>query len=341
MNKAVVEHNKSLKALNTFGIDVSAAFYAAFENLESLHELLADAQLKQLPLLILGGGSNMLFTGNFEGLVIHNKIKGIELTAEDDRHWYVTCGAGEVWHQFVLWCINRNYAGLENLSLIPGSAGAGPLQNIGAYGVEFKDHFHRLEALELSTGKVRSFDLAECKFGYRDSVFKQELKGKFIVLSITMRLDKHPEYRITYGAIAAQLKKMNVDYPDTRSISDAVISIRRSKLPDPAVLGNAGSFFKNPEVSAGVYEALKNAFPELIAYELSDGNFKLAAGWLIEQCGWKGKRTGNVGSHKDQALVLVNYGNATGTEVYDLAMEIQASVAERFGVKIMPEVNII
>jgi len=341
MSKVVVEQNKSLKALNTFGIDVSAACYAAFEDLESLTELLTDTHLKKLPLLILGGGSNMLFTGNFNGLIVHNKIKGVELLEEDEKHWYVKCGAGEVWHQFVLWCINRNYAGLENLSLIPGSTGAGPLQNIGAYGVEFKDHFYRLEALEISTGKLKVFDLESCRFGYRDSIFKQELKGKYIVVSITMRLDKHPEYRITYGAIAAELKKMNVDQPDTRSISDAVISIRRSKLPDPAVLGNAGSFFKNPEIEAATYHSLKKDFPDLVAYELAGGNYKLAAGWLIEQCGWKGKRSGNVGSHKDQALVLVNYGNATGSEVYDLAMQIQASVADKFGITILPEVNII
>jgi UDP-N-acetylmuramate dehydrogenase len=331
----------SLRSFNTFGLEAAARYYTRFTDAEEAAVALSASETRDLPLLVLGGGRNILFTRDFEGLVLHNAVSGMALVEEDSRHWYVKCGAGESWHTLVTWCISKGYAGLENLSLIPGTAGAGPLQNIGAYGVEFKDHFHELEALEIATGKIVKFDSFACRFGYRESVFKQELKGRYIVLNVIMRLDKYPVFHIEYGAIKTELERMKVTQPTANTVSEAVCAIRRSKLPDPAVLGNAGSFFKNPEVSKMTYDTLMRTHPGVVAFELPNGNYKIAAGWLIEQCGWRGKRVGNTGSHKDQALVLVNYGGATGAEIYDLAMQIRESVLSRFGVEINPEVNII
>lgn len=333
--------NVSLKPYNTFGIDVSAKYFSTFNNIEQLQAILENNDLNSLPRLILGGGSNMLFTKNFEGIVLRNRIPGIEVVNEDSAYWFVKSGAGVLWHDLVLWCIDRGYQGIENLSLIPGTAGAAPIQNIGAYGVELKDTFYQLEAIDLTTGKLIVYDKEACDFGYRQSVFKSELKGRFIITSIILALRKQPQYNVSYGAITQELSKMGVESPDAKSISQAVVKIRQSKLPDPAKIGNAGSFFKNPEVSASQYELLHKSFPDMVSYPLPDGNYKLAAGWLIEQCGWKGKVVGNTGSHKDQALVLVNYGNATGNEIRDLAYQILDSVKQRFGVAIEPEVNII
>ena len=336
-----LKQNVSLQSLNTFGISAAAKYYSRFTSHEEIHSAITSGEARGLPLLILGGGSNILFTRDFEGLVLHNSVSGISMIGEDSRHWFVKCGAGESWHGLVEWCLARGYAGLENLSLIPGTAGAGPLQNIGAYGVEFKDHFHELEAYEISTGKLVTFDAFGCRFGYRESVFKQELKGKYVVLNVTLKLDKYPVFHTEYGAIRTELERMHVTELSAKAISDAVCSIRRSKLPDPAQLGNAGSFFKNPEVSRMTCDTLKRNYPEAVVFELPNGNFKVAAGWLIEQCGWKGKRVGNTGAHKDQALVLVNYGGASGAEIYDLAMAIRQSVLDRFGIEINPEVNIV
>jgi UDP-N-acetylmuramate dehydrogenase len=273
------------------------------------------------PHLILGGGSNILFTKNFDGLVLKNELKGIELVKEDAEHFYVKAAAGENWHQFVLHCIHHGYAGVENLSLIPGNVGASPMQNIGAYGVEIKDVFHSLEAFHLDEKKVVNFSANDCAFGYRESVFKRKYKGQFVILSVTFRLHKHPQFNTTYGAIEQELQQMNVKELSIAAISQAVINIRSSKLPDPKQIGNAGSFFKNPEIPNEQFLQLKKDHPGISAYPLANGNTKLAAGWLIEQCGWKGFREGDAGCHAKQALVLVNYGNATGEQIFDLSIQ--------------------
>ena len=303
--------------------------------------LYALNEFKDREKLILGGGSNILLTRDVSGVVIKNSIKGIERIKEDDRHVWIKAGAGEVWHDLVMYCIRNDLAGIENLSLIPGCVGAGPMQNIGAYGVELKDVFDELHAMQISDFQVRKFNNHECKFGYRESIFKNKLKAQYIITSVTLRLNRQPVFNTKYGAIEQELQRMGVTELSVKAISDAVINIRRSKLPDPAVLGNAGSFFKNPEVTLEHYGQLKADHPDIVAYPTHAGKMKLAAGWLIEQAGWKGKRVGNTGSHKDQALVLVNYGNATGNEIYKLALDIKDSVFQKFGVNIEPEVNII
>jgi UDP-N-acetylmuramate dehydrogenase len=332
-----LESNKSLKKYNTFGIEASASLFFEFKNEADLLEMLKN---NSKPLLVLGGGSNILFTQNFDGLVLRNAIKGIELISETEENVFIRTGAGEIWHQFVMHCIDNNWAGVENLSLIPGTVGAAPMQNIGAYGVEIKSVFESLDAIHCKTFQKRTFTNQECKFGYRESVFKHELKGEYIITSVTFKLSKIPQINASYGAITDVLKEKNIDNPTIKDISDAVIQIRTSKLPNPEVLGNAGSFFKNPEIAISLYEQLKSDFPTIVGYPTENG-VKLAAGWLIEQCGWKGKIVGNTGSHKDQALVLVNYGNATGNEIYQLALAIKKSVFDKFGVEINPEVNIV
>jgi len=335
-----IEQHKSLKKYNTFGLDVNADFFTSINSIDELVEVLNSEQFLSMPKMFLGGGSNVLLTKDYHGLIIHNYLKGIDLVKREEDFVYVKAASGEVWHDFVLYCIDNGFGGVENMSLIPGSVGAGPMQNIGAYGVEMKDVFHELEAFNLTTLQIEKFNNADCIFGYRESVFKNEKKGQYFITSVTFRLNLKPTVNTTYGAIQQQLSAMNVEHPTIKNVSDAVIAIRSSKLPNPAVLGNSGSFFKNPEISASEYERLKNEFPNVIAYPTNTG-FKVAAGWLIEQCGWKGKVVGSCGSHKDQALVLVNYGNASGDEIYQLALAIQDSVFEKFQVKIIPEVNII
>jgi len=335
-----IEQNTSLKNYNTFGLEVNADYFTSVNSIEDLISVLRDNRFLDLPKTFLGGGSNVLLTKDYHGLIIHNCLKGIEVVNQDAENVFVEAASGEVWHDFVLYCIDKGYGGVENLSLIPGSVGAGPMQNIGAYGVEMKDVFFELEALNLNTLQIEKFSNADCKFGYRESVFKNEKKGQYFITSVTFQLSLNPKINTTYGAIQQQLSTMNVAHPTIKNVSDAVIAIRSSKLPNPAVLGNSGSFFKNPEITTDEYERLKNEFPNVVAYPTGNG-FKLAAGWLIEQCGWKGKVVGNCGSHKDQALVLVNYGNATGDEIYQLALSIQNSVFDKFQVRIVPEVNII
>lgn len=322
-------------------MNTEANYFASFSNEEQLNELLTDPAFANISKLILGGGSNILFTKNVDGLVLKNELKGITLLKEDADFYYVRAAAGEVWHDLVMHCVRKNYAGLENLSLIPGNVGASPMQNIGAYGVEIKDCFHELEAVHIHEKYNRTFDREACKFGYRESVFKRELKDQYIITAVTYRLNKKPVYRISYGAIEQELDRMGAKQLSIQAISDAVCAIRRSKLPDPKVIGNAGSFFKNPEIPASQYENLKVKFPEMVAYPLENGNVKLAAGWLIEKCGWKGKRAGDAGVHTLQALVLVNYGNATGTEIYDLSQQILDSVFDTFQVMLEREVNIL
>lgn len=336
-----IQQNISLKPHNTFGIDVKAREYVVVESMEELQVLCAAFNLSDRKLLVLGGGSNILLTGDFDGMVIRINMKGISVVKEDEDHVWVKAMAGEVWHQFVLWCIDKGYGGIENLSLIPGCVGAAPMQNIGAYGVEVKDTFDSLEAVEIATGNLRMFTKNDCRFGYRESIFKQEAKDKFIIASVIFRLNRKPVFNTSYGAIREVLEKNQVTELSIKAISDAVIGIRTSKLPDPKVLGNAGSFFKNPEITEAAFAQLKAEHPGVVGYPAGPGMVKVAAGWLIEQCGWKGKVVGNTGSHKDQALVLVNYGNATGHEIWQLAQDIRSSVMDKFGVSISPEVNVI
>jgi UDP-N-acetylmuramate dehydrogenase len=330
--------NISLASLNSFGIEALARYYAKISSVDELSNLHLE---QNLPLLVLGGGSNILFTGDFSGYVLHNNIRGIEVIHEDEEHVLVRTGAGEVWHEFVEYCIGNGYAGVENLALIPGKNGASPIQNIGAYGVEVKDVFYELEAFHLFEKKLYRFSASECAFGYRDSVFKNRYKGQFMISSVTYRLSKKPSFHTTYGAITQELEKMGVQDLSIRAIGDAVIRIRRSKLPDPAEIGNAGSFFKNPEVSAEQFSLLRSEYPDIVGYPLPGGRIKLAAGWMIERAGWKGHRSGQAGVHNKQALVLVNHGGAKGKEIYDLSEEILLSIREKFGVNLEREVNII
>lgn len=333
-----MEQNISLRPFNTFGIDVQATRFATVNSIKQLRAILR----KEQPSLILGGGSNLLLTKKIDGLVIKNDFRGIKLLEETADTVIVQFGAGENWHNIVLWAIENNLGGIENLSLIPGTVGAAPIQNIGAYGVELRDVFVELEAIYLKSGRKRTFSLEECKFGYRDSVFKRRLKGKVFITSVSLRLTKKHQLKLTYGAIGKVLEEQGVKHPTIKDVSDVVIQIRSSKLPDPKVLGNSGSFFKNPEINASKFKALIAKFPEAVNYPLPDGRYKIPAGWLIEQCGWKGKRVGNTGAHKNQALVLVNYdGKATGQEVFDLALSIQASVKSKFDILLTPEVNVI
>jgi UDP-N-acetylmuramate dehydrogenase len=274
-------------------------------------------------------------------MVVLNRIKGIEVVSEDDKYVWVKSGAGENWHELVMYCVANEYAGMENLSLIPGTVGAAPMQNIGAYGVEIKDTFESLEALNLATLEVETFDAAACKFGYRESIFKHEKKGKYVIVNVTFRLDKTPTFRVEYGAIRDTLKEANVTELSIKAISDAVVQIRQSKLPNPAEIGNAGSFFKNPEIPKTQFTELKGLYPEIPSYPINDDTVKVPAGWLIEQAGWKGKRFGEIGVHVKQALVLVNYGGGKGSDIKALAFDIQDSVNQKFGIKLTPEVNFI
>lgn len=340
----------SLKELNTFGMDVMAEHFAIFGSadalVEQLHEI-AGLTTSSKSILVLGGGSNILFTKDVKGFVLKNNISGIEKSGEDNSYVYMKAGAGESWHGFVMHCIEHGYAGVENLALIPGSVGASPMQNIGAYGVELKDVFHSLEAIDIHTGETVVFNKSDCGFGYRESVFKNIQKNKYIITSVTYRLNKNPSFHIGYGAIREELDNMNITSLTIRDVANAVIKIRRSKLPDPAIIGNAGSFFKNPEMPLAMFDALKEQFPGIIGYPVGDGHMKVAAGWLIEHSGpekgmsWKGYRRGDAGCHAMQALVLVNYGKAKGSEVYSLSQQIQASVQEKFGIELQVEVNII
>lgn len=337
---AGIQKNVSLRDLNTFGLAVNAAYFAEIQSVEELKAVLTDPVAKPLKKMVLGGGSNVLFTKDFDGLIILNRITGIS-TQEENDSVLVTAGAGENWHQFVLKTIDQGLAGLENLSLIPGCVGAAPIQNIGAYGVEIKDTFHSLQAMEIETGELHTFDLNKCRFGYRDSIFKREAKDRYIITSVTFRLSRVPVLHLNYGAIKDELKKMNVDHPTIRDVSNAVIAIRQSKLPDPKVIGNAGSFFKNPEVKNEVVEKIRTDYPDVVSFPVTENISKLAAGWLIEKSGWKGKRENNVGMHEKQALVLVNYGNARGAELIAHAKKVQETVKEKFGVVLEMEVNIV
>ena len=335
-----VEANKSLKDHNTFGIDCKAKFYVSVSTTAELLEVLSDKNYKDR--FILGGGSNMLLTQDIDALVIHLNLKGIKVISETKESVLVQAMAGENWHEFVLSCIERGYGGVENLSLIPGNVGTAPIQNIGAYGVELKDTFVSCAAIEVDTKTKVEFTKSACDFGYRTSVFKNEAKDKYIITSVIFNLTKINHKKSTsYGAIQEQLSEQNIKDPSIKDISNAVIAIRQSKLPDPKKLGNSGSFFKNPVVDGETFQQFRIQFPEAPFYEVSPTEFKIPAGWLIEQAGFKGKQFGDAGVHKNQALVLVNYGNASGSEIWELAVKIQKKVKEKFGIYIEPEVNVI
>ena len=337
-----IRENISLKHYNTFGIDARAQYFAEFKNTEELSELLENKTvLSQTNKLILGGGSNILLTKDVTGVVLKNKIDGIEVVKEDDLHVYVKAGGGVNWHQLVLHCVSNNFAGIENLSLIPGNTGASPMQNIGAYGVEIKDVFYELEAYHLADKTTVIFGLHDCEFGYRESVFKRKLKGQFVITSVTFRLDKKPTFHTSYGAIQQELEAMGVKELNIQAISQAVINIRSSKLPNPKEVGNAGSFFKNPYVPISQFEQLQKEYPSMPSFPQDETHVKVPAGWLIEQCGWKGYRKGDAGCYPKQALVLVNYGGASGEEIYALSEEILQSVKKKFSIELEREVNIL
>ncbi|MBT8261945.1 MAG: UDP-N-acetylmuramate dehydrogenase [Bacteroidia bacterium] len=335
-----IEKNKSLRNYNTFGIDVTARAFVSVESLEDLRTILKDYTPDEV--FILGGGSNMLLTAPIDKLVVHINLKGIEVLSRTEDEVILEIQAGENWHELVMYCIENDFGGIENLSLIPGNTGTAPIQNIGAYGVELEDVFESCTAIECTTGVLRSFSREECKFGYRNSIFKDEAKDQYIITSVMLRLtSKNHKINSSYGAISDVLAKRNIENPTIKDISEAVISIRRSKLPDPAEIGNSGSFFKNPVLSSEEFKKFRSKNPEAPYYEVSATQFKIPAGWLIDQAGFKGKRYGDAGIHKHQALVLVNHGNASGSEIWNLALKIQKKVKEDFGIYIEPEVNVI
>ena len=338
---AVLSRNVALRSFNTFGLPARAAWFAAVETPAQLAALATTLEWRYLQRFVLGGGSNVVLTGDFEGLVLHVRIPGRELLAEETDAWIVRAGAGENWHDFVRWTLERGWPGLENLSLIPGTVGAAPIQNIGAYGLEMAERFQQLEAVDLETGATMTFDHAACRFGYRDSVFKREAAGRYLITSVTFRLPKHWRPEIRYAELARELEQRRIAKPTARQISDAVMAIRSRKLPNPVCLGNAGSFFKNPTVTPEQCQDIIARDPKIVHYPLPDGRIKLAAGWLIDACGWKGKTVGKAAVYEKQALVLVNRGHGadsvTGGEVMTLAKAIQTSVYERFGIRLEPE----
>lgn len=335
-----VIENVPLKKLNTFGVEVNAAWYLDVSEENDLHVLFTQNRWKNYPHLVLGGGSNMLFTADYKGLVVHIKIQGIrfEIIGNDV---IVTAGGGVVWNDLVNYCVDNGFAGIENLSLIPGSVGAAPVQNIGAYGVELQDIFHSCRAFEIASGSIRVFEKEDCGFSYRDSVFKSALKGLYIITEVSFKLSKKFHPKITYGAISDELQKRGINNPSIKDLSTVVSHIRVSKLPDPATIGNAGSFFKNPVIPHAQFLKLKTDFPEIVHFPAEDGYIKISAGWLIEHGGWKGKVVGNTGTWKNQALVLVNHGNATGDEIFQFSESIIESVYAKFGIMLEREVNII
>lgn len=335
-----IQHNFPLKSYNTFGIEANAKQFIEVNSVEKLKTILIEN--KEQNKFILGGGSNMLLTQNIDALVIHINIKGKKIIKEDTNFVWVQAMAGENWHEFVLWTINQNFGGLENMSLIPGNVGTTPVQNIGAYGAEIKDFLTQCETLNIDNQTIKIFENSACKFGYRESIFKNEVKNQYIITSATFKLTKkNHKINIAYGDITTELTKESIENPTIKQVSDAIIAIRKSKLPDPKELGNSGSFFKNPIISIDLFDKVKDKFPEIKSYKISETEVKVPAGWLIEQAGFKGKRFGDAGVHKNQALVLVNYGTATGQEILQLSKDIQNAVYQMFGIKIEAEVNVI
>lgn len=333
-----IRENYSLKSLNTFGVDIQARYFCVLAKLGGLRTVMQwRKEHPELPVLFLGGGSNVLFLDDFPGLVIQVRMRERVVLGQDTQHHYVRAAAGENWHEFVRWTLEQGLAGLENLSLIPGTVGAAPMQNIGAYGVELQDHFHELQALDWQTGELRTFSKAECQFAYRDSYFKSVEPGRWLIASVTFCLPREPQWKIDYAGVREQLavKELNA-----LAISDAIIGIRQTKLPDPAQIGNAGSFFKNPLISQAQWQSLQAVFPNMPGWEQGD-KVKVSAGWLIDQCGWKGKREGDAGTYAQHALVLVNHGQASGQALWDFAQQIITSVEQRFAIRLEPEPRII
>lgn len=337
----IVQQNVSLKPYNTFGLDENAGFLAIVSSIEDLDEIYQTGRFRSQKKMILGGGSNILFTRGFTGIVAKNEIRGIQIQNETEEDVLVSVGAGENWHQFVLWCVEHGYGGVENLSLIPGTVGAAPMQNIGAYGAELKEVFHSLEAYEIKSGKTVSFFKEDCKFGYRYSIFKGELRDEYVITKVFFKLSKKPVFNISYGAIKETLEQMGVDELTLKNVSQAVINIRQSKLPDPMDIGNAGSFFKNPIIERLHFEALEAEFDDIKSYPIDKDKVKIPAGWLIEKAGWKGYRDGYIGVHDKQALVLVNHGMGRGKDLFKLSNQIQKSIQTKFGIELEREVNVI
>ncbi len=341
LNSDIVERYVDLAAYNTLNVQAEAAYFARVTSKSQLKTLLQKPEWKEKSKFILGGGSNVLFVDDFDGLIIQMAIKGKEVVEETSEYVQLKIGAGENWHQLVRYCVEEGWGGIENLSLIPGTVGAAPIQNIGAYGVELQDVFHSLTAVEISTGNERIFKEEDCAFGYRDSIFKQQYKGRYVVTDITLTLQKNPAINTSYGAIQQKLNEKGIENPGIRDVSDIVIEIRNSKLPNPAELANAGSFFKNPIISQAEYDRLLSNYPEMPGYAVDENRVKVPAGWLIEAAGWKGKVVGNVGTYRQQALVIVNHGGASGAEILELADSIQQAVKDKFEIELVPEVNII
>ncbi|MBS1488599.1 MAG: UDP-N-acetylmuramate dehydrogenase [Bacteroidetes bacterium] len=336
-----IDKNISIKPYNTFGIDCLASYFCELSSLTDLQELIASDLFKKEKHLILGRGSNVLFTKDFEGIVIHNSIKGIVIDAEEEDYIHLRVNSGELWHDLVMYCVRHQWGGVENLSLIPGTVGAAPIQNIGAYGVEVKDVIEKVEVIDLHNGHTRVLSKEECKFGYRESVFKHEREKNFFISSVTLTLTKkNHRFTTSYGALNSTLNQMNHGVQTLQAISEAVIKIRTEKLPDHQAMGNAGSFFKNPEISESLFQKIKEQYPSIPFYPAANQQVKVPAGWLIEQCGWKGKRIGDAGVHAHQALVLINYGHASGEEIFSLSKKISVSVKEKFSITLTPEVNI-
>ncbi len=336
----LIRENHPLKDLHTFGFDVYARRFTEITRKEEVPEVFAEPALQNNKHLLIGGGSNLVFSGDYDGMIIKLSNRGIDVIEDRSDHILVTAQAGEPWDDFVAFCVDQGWGGLENLSMIPGQTGTSPVQNIGAYGVELKDHFYSLEAFQKKSGKIRSFSEKDCLFGYRDSYFKQEGKDQYVILSVTFRLQKNPEISVNYGRLKEEVSKMGAPSPGIREVREAVCRIRQNKLPDPDVTGNAGSFFKNPVVSLETYRKLKNKHKHIVAYPKGK-DVKLAAGWLIEKAGWKGYRKGDAGVHQHQALVLVNHGKATGEEILELSNRIISSISKQFGVQLETEVNIV
>jgi len=335
-----IQQNISLKTYNTFGIEAIASHFAEITTIKDLQEILEKEGYPNI--FVLSGGSNILITNNLNALVVYINIKGITILSEDENSVVLKVMAGENWHEFVMWSISHDYGGLENLSLIPGNVGTSPIQNIGAYGVELKDYFDSCEAIEIATRQLVKFSKSECQFGYRDSIFKNDGKGKYIITSVNFKLTKSPhKLNTSYGAIESELREKGIGNPTIKDVSNAVMAIRRRKLPDPDELGNSGSFFKNPVITETKFLTFIKDNPEAPFYRISKTSYKIPAGWLIEECGFKAKRFGDAGVHKNQALVLVNYGTASGQDILQLSNKIREAVLKRFGIKITPEVNIV
>jgi UDP-N-acetylmuramate dehydrogenase len=336
-----IEKNISLKNLNTFSVDVKSKYFINIFSEKELIQVLNTEEFPNHKKLILGGGSNILFTKDFDGLVIKNSIPGIELIGEDNNKVIVEAGAGVIWEELVQYCVDRNYSGIENLSYIPGTVGAAPIQNIGAYGQELEETFYELRGIYIDSCETKNFNKSECSFSYRNSIFKNELKNKFIITSVKLKLNRNPDVNLSYNPVKDEVENRNVNHPTIKDIREIVIDIRKSKLPDPVEIGNAGSFFKNPVITKEKFKSLKEEYPNFKHFFVDEYYVKIPAAWLIEKCGWKGKRIGNTGTHDMQPLVIVNYGNASGKEIYEISTMIKNDVKKIFDITLENEVNIL